>query len=478
MEEPTRGGLTVSQFLRGVLIAVVLVSAGWILYTIRGTLMPFGIAFVLSYLLIPVVDYLESHRVNRMAGTALVLVSIIGIFVVSIVTFVPVLVTGMGDMKDSILGNRPTWSCVIANRGWDVVRFTEVKISNADFVLDPTILPVELAPGEQDSISISFVPTSMTPTVATAVILGDNDGSDPLVLRLSGNLSEASDPLNFVPGKVKSLGAVQLALSDSAHAFGRVEPGYLMHFKMQIAALQPQMQKAFPSFENFDIAKRIGDFLQGAATEVLNETPALLSSVLSGMTFLVIVPLVLFFLLAEGRSIKRSLIEIIPNQYFEMVLNLLHRIDLQLGGYIRGMVMSVVLISMLSMLGLRVIGLRDYLVVGTIAGVANIIPYLGPLIGIFAGTIAVILQYSTLGWGTILPVVIVFLAVQLADNVFVQPVVVARSVNLHPLIVIFVVLVGSQMFGAVGMLLAVPLTAVVKVSVQTVYESLRSYSLT
>ena len=451
--EEARGGLTVSQFLRAVLVATILVITGWILYTIRATLMPFGIAFVLSYLLVPVVDYLESHRVNRMAGSAMVLVSLIAIFVISIVTFIPVLVTGMGDMKDSILGDRPTWSCVVANRGQGgVVRFTEGKTTHPDFVLDTTSFPMELAPGEQDTISIEFVPSSMAPIVATAIISGEGEGAT-LVLSLSGNLSEEPDPLNFVPKKIKSLGSALIALSDSAYAFGRVEPGYLMNFKMQIAALQPEMEKAFPMFKNLDIATEIGDRVQSAATAVLKETPALLGSVLSGMTFLIIVPLVLFFLLAEGRSIKRSLIEVIPNQ-------------------------SVVIVSLLSILGLRIIGLRDYLVVGTIAGVANIIPYLGPLIGILAGTIAAILQYSTLGWGTILPVIIVFLAVQLLDNVFVQPVVVARSVNLHPLIVIFVVLVGSQMFGAVGMLLAVPLTAVLKVSVQTVYESLRSYSLT
>jgi len=477
--EEARGSLTVSQFLRAVLIAAVLVSAVWILYTIRATLMPFGIAFVMSYLLVPIVDYMESHRVNRMVGSAVVLVSIIGVFVISIVTFIPVLVTGMGDMTDSILGNRPTWSCVVANRsGGAVVRFTEGKTTHPDFVLDLTSFPIELAPGGQDTISIEYIPSSMAPIVATAVFSSDTEGSKPLVLRLSGNLSEEPDPLNFVPSKEKNLGTVQVTVSDSAYAFGRVEPGYLMHFKMQIAALQPQMEKVFPKLENVDIAKEIGDNVTAAATAVLKETPALLGSVLSGMTFLIIVPLVLFFLLAEGRSIKRSLIEVIPNQYFEMVLNLLHRIDQQLGGYIRGMVMSVVIVSLLSILGLRIIGLRDYLVVGTIAGVSNIIPYLGPLIGILAGTIAAILQYSTLGWATILPVVIVFLTVQLLDNVFVQPVVVARSVNLHPLIVIFVVLVGSQMFGAIGMLLAVPLTAVLKVSVQTVYESLRSYSLT
>jgi len=471
-------GLTISQFLRGILVALVLAGAGWLLYTIRGTLMPFGVAFVLSYLLVPVVDYLESHRVNRIVGTAVVLVSIIGLFVVSIVTFIPVLVTGMADMKDNILGTRPTWSCVVANRGWEVLEFTEGKTSHPDFVLSSNVLPIELAPGEQDTITVEYVPTTLAPVVATAVISGDDEKVDPLVLQLSGNLSEEADPRNLVPGTMKSLGPALVAVSDTAYAFGRVDPGYLMHFQMQVAALQPEMEMAFPRFQDVDIAQAIGSRVQKAATDVLKETPALLGGVLSGITFLVIVPLVLFFLLAEGRSIKRGLIEVIPNQYFEMVLNLLDRIDQQLGGYIRGMVMSVMIVSMLSMLGLRIIGLNDYLVVGTIAGVANIIPYLGPLIGILAGTIAAVLQYSTLGWATILPVVIVFLTVQLMDNVFVQPVVVARSVNLHPLIVIFVVLVGSQMFGAVGMLLAVPLTAVLKVSIQTVYESLRSYSLT
>ena len=77
----------------------------------------------------------------------------------------------------------------------------------------------------------------------------------------------------------------------------------------------------------------------------------------------------------------------------------------------------------------------------------------------------------------VLPVVIVFLIVQIVDNIFVAPVVVARSVNLHPLLVIFAVLVGSELFGAAGMLLAVPTTAVIKVSVRTIYEGWRSYSV-
>ena len=469
--------LSLSQFLQAVLIAGVLLGGAYVIYSIRGTLLPFGLAFVLSYILVPVVDYIESHRVNRMAAVATVLVSMIGVFILAVATFIPVLITGMGDMKTQILGDRPVWDCVIANRGWDEVTFNEVE-ATSPFIVEDGVVPLKLAPGAQDTISIEFAPDLPSPAIGTVLLRSDDPGVEPLILRVSGNLSGHRDVQHYMPQHLKDLGKAVVAVTDSAHAFGRAQTGYMSQLKMQIQELQPTVQKAFPKLGKVDLASMVSDKIQGAATDVLKETPAMLGSVLSGITFVVIVPLVLFFFLAEGRAIKRAFIEIIPNKYFELVLNLIYRIDQQLGGYIRGMVMSVLIISALSISGLWVIGLRDYMVVGTIAGVANIIPYLGPLIGIIAGTVSALLQYSTLGWATILPVIGVFLMVQLLDNLFVQPVVVARAVDLHPLILIFVVLVGSQMFGAVGMLLAVPMTAVIKVAVQTVYEGLRSYSVT
>ncbi len=475
--EEQRADISVSQFLRAVLIGAVLLGVAWVIYSIRGTLLPFGLAFVLSYILVPVVDYMESHRIHRMASVTAVLVSIIGIFILAVATFMPVLITGMGDMKTQILGDRPVWECVIANRGWSEVTFDEVEAS-PPFVVEQDVVPLKLAPGSQDTISIEFAPDRPGPAIGTVVLRSSDPGVSPLILRVSGNLSKQRDTQRYVPEQMKDLGQAAVAVTDSAHAFGMAETGYMSQLRMQIQDLQPELQKVFPKFGRVDLASMVSDKVQGAATDVLKETPAMLGSLLSGITFVVIVPLVLFFFLAEGRAIKRAFIELIPNKYFEMVLNLIYRIDQQLGGYIRGMVMSVVIISALSICGLWLIGLRDYMVVGTIAGVANVIPYLGPLIGIIAGTVSALLQYSTLGWGTILPVIGVFLVIQLLDNVFVQPVVVARAVDLHPLVVIFVVLVGSQMFGAMGMLLAVPMTAVIKVAVQTIYEGLRSYSIT
>ena len=148
MEEQQRGDISVSQFLRAVLVAGVLFGGGWVIYTIGGTLLPFGLAFVLSYILVPVVDYMESHRVNRMVSVAAVMVSMLGIFILAVATVIPVLITGMGDMTTQILGDRPVWDCVIANRGWDEVTFSGVEAS-PPFIVEEGVVPLKLAPGAQ-----------------------------------------------------------------------------------------------------------------------------------------------------------------------------------------------------------------------------------------------------------------------------------------------------------------------------------------
>jgi len=340
-------------------------------------------------------------------------------------------------------------------------------------------LPIELPPGSRDTFFVGFSPQVYQTRKGQITIYGreSDPGQSPIVLQVYGNHPFPSESVLAEPSQLVSLETGSVKLSNTWYAFGVIKPGYLALMKDYNRSTQEKLEALIPMLKEFDLAGTINSKLQGIGTDLLEETPQIVGQLLSGLTFVIIVPLVLFFFLGEGRTIKRALIELVPNQYFEMVLNLLYRIDLQLGGYIRGMVLSVIIISLLSITGLYIIGLEYFLVIGTLAGVANVIPYLGPLIGIIGGVIAAALQYSTLSVGVVLPVVVVFLFVQLMDNVFVAPVVVARSVNLHPLVVIFVVLVGSQLFGAIGMILAVPSTAVIKVSVQTIYEGLRSYSV-
>jgi predicted PurR-regulated permease PerM len=97
------------------------------------------------------------------------------------------------------------------------------------------------------------------------------------------------------------------------------------------------------------------------------------------------------------------------------------------------------------------------------------------LIGFFAASIAALATGG--GLGVVGEIVVVFLIIQIIDNVVIQPTVVAKSVEMHPLVILFVVMVGSQLMGIVGMLIAVPLTGILKVSSQTVYEGVRGYRL-
>ena len=112
---------------------------------------------------------------------------------------------------------------------------------------------------------------------------------------------------------------------------------------------------------------------------------------------------------------------------------------------------------------------------GLLAGLANMIPFLGPLIGIISASIVALATGG--GLSMMGEVVVVFLLIQMIDNVVIQPTVVAKSVELHPLVVLFVVMVGSQIMGIIGMLIAVPLTGIIKVSSQTVYEGVKGYRL-
>ena len=507
MNEPSSGGLGTAQILRIVIFLGLIVVAVWLLYTIRSTLAPFFIAFVLSYLLMPLVDLLESYRLNRLVAAAVVLVSVFAIVFIPLIVVMPVIVRSTEDMVERIIGEQDTWYCVVENTGDAVVTIDRFESELEDFKVDG--LPLKLVPdgrdaesaifswppqaspkvvGGRDTLRVVFSPQANEPRQAFLRLYGFSGGQkDSIVLTLRGNIEGVSsvlDSLVMEPEDLVQFGESQILISATQHTFGKYKPGYLAVVKIYIETLHasfekwmPMLNEWMPLLESKDLVHAVNERLQTIATNLFKETPRLVGQLLSGLTFFVIVPFVLFFFLGQGRTIKRAIIELVPNRYFELVLNLLHRIDAQLGGYVRGMVLSVMIVSLLSSIGLYFIGLEHFLLIGVLAGLANVIPYLGPLIGIVAGVIATVLQYSVLSFGVVIPVIIVFAIVQLVDNVFVAPMVVGRSVNLHPLLVIFAVLVGSELFGAVGMLLAVPTTAVIKVSVRTIYDGWRSYSV-
>ncbi len=222
---------------------------------------------------------------------------------------------------------------------------------------------------------------------------------------------------------------------------------------------------------DLDLMTSMQEFIRTNVDDVFNYVPGVVSLI----TQLVIIPFIMFFLLKDGRLIKKGFINLVPNRYFEFTLNVLHKTDVQLGNYLRGQLFASLVVALLSIGALWLLKVDYFVLIGLFAGLTNMIPYLGPVAG---ASVAVLVSVITTGnLATVLPIIITFIIIQAIDNAGVQPLVLARNVNLHPLLILLTLIIAGKFFGVLGLLLAVPATAVLKVFVQETFANLRRYRL-
>jgi len=234
----------------------------------------------------------------------------------------------------------------------------------------------------------------------------------------------------------------------------------------------------FPSVQEEQIDQALRDSLIAFQNEVLNIAQRILSLIqeaFSLITQIIIVPLIAFFILKDGPKLKRDLIGLIPNKYFEMSLHMIYQTDQQIGKYIRGQLLDTMILSILYSLGFSLLGIPYYIVLGAFSAIANIIPYVGPIFSAIPPIIVLIIETNSFSQIPLL--ILLFVIIQIIEIIIIQPMVVAKSVNLHPLIVIFSVLAGGQMLGIIGMLFAVLLAGVIKVIILEIAWGYRNYHL-
>jgi predicted PurR-regulated permease PerM len=210
---------------------------------------------------------------------------------------------------------------------------------------------------------------------------------------------------------------------------------------------------------------------------IMASVPALASGAASLASMALLIPFITFFLLADGHLFSKNVLTLVPNRYFEMSVLLLHKAVDALKMYVRGQLIDSCAIMALTTVGYAIIGLPYFLVVGLVSGLANFIPYFGPVISFCAAFFVILITPGMLSPWTLLSVAIVFLTVQVIDGTLVYPNVVGRTVNLHPLIVILGVAAGGNIGGIVGMLIAVPLISICKVTIEVLYTYLKNYSI-
>jgi putative permease len=163
----------------------------------------------------------------------------------------------------------------------------------------------------------------------------------------------------------------------------------------------------------------------------------------------------------------------VPNRYFEFALDLLYKMDRQLGGFLRSQFFDAVIFGALSTVLLWALDVRYFLFIGVFAGLANLIPYVGPVAGVVPAVIVSLLETGDITK----PLMVIggYIALKLLDDVLVQPWVVSRGVNLHPMFVLLSILIGGNLFGILGMLLAVPCAGFLRVVLQESVATFRKY---
>jgi predicted PurR-regulated permease PerM len=214
----------------------------------------------------------------------------------------------------------------------------------------------------------------------------------------------------------------------------------------------------------------------GQSQSIFNAISTSARGAFSVFTTGVIVLFLTFFLLNGGRQMKKAFIQIVPNRFFEVALVLIQGLDRQLGDYLRSRLIQTIIISIIAAIGYWILGLRFALLIGIIAGLANLIPYIGPFIGAIPAIIVVFLDSRFgLGW-SLLAVITLTLVIQIIDNAIITPLIIGKSVELGPVTTIVVVLLGEQLLGLMGLLMAVPIAAMCKLIIEEVWTEFKGYS--
>jgi predicted PurR-regulated permease PerM len=194
---------------------------------------------------------------------------------------------------------------------------------------------------------------------------------------------------------------------------------------------------------------------------VFTEISASGQLILLWISYFLLIPVVTFYLLRDWDLLVGRIREAIPRKYESVVTDLIKNCDAVLAEFFRGQLLVMFAQGVFYSIGLWIVGLEFSLLIGLSAGLVSFVPYLGVIVGIVIAGIAAVMQFQNVIH--VVYVLIVFGAGQILEGMVLTPLLVGDRIGLHPVAVIFAVMAGAQLFGFFGMLIALPVAAVITV---------------
>lgn len=186
---------------------------------------------------------------------------------------------------------------------------------------------------------------------------------------------------------------------------------------------------------------------------------------------LILVPFFVFFLLKDWPGVMKRVMDWVPPSYVETTISVIAEMNILVGKYLRGLAADCFVIGVLASAGLWLIGINYPIILGILTGVANIIPYLGPIIGFTISSLVALIQHQS--FDPVLNVVVLYVALRLMDDIVIQPLMIGKSVHLHPMLLVITLIVGEKLFGIMGMILGVPFVTAAQKTVSILLEHRR-----
>ena len=238
----------------------------------------------------------------------------------------------------------------------------------------------------------------------------------------------------------------------------------LEQYRLLPPQIQVQVEKTLSEF-----SETVGGIIQQA----LGGTAIVFSYTISLILAILIIPFWTFYLLKDSQELGRATLRSIPVQFRKDVLNIVILADSVFSSYLRGQLLLGTIIGLLSMFGYSLLGVRFAVLLGLIAGVFELLPNIGPILGGIPAVLVALTQGPVLALWTAL----LALGIQQVENLFLTPRVLGRSVKLHPVLVMIVLVIGSEIGGVLGLFLAPVTTAVLRDIFRYLYYRLEDSSL-
>ncbi|UJL44925.1 AI-2E family transporter [Virgibacillus sp. NKC19-16] len=285
-----------------------------------------------------------------------------------------------------------------------------------------------------------------------------------------------------IPRGLAILSIYILFLGGSAYLIYRVYPA-VIH---QLQDLNEQLPVLIDMYENLIyqlyeytsfLPEAVHDKIDALITRVETGLENILDKLVGGVTrifdaiiFLTVIPVLVFYFLKDYHKLKDYFKKFIPRKYRPQTGELVYAIDKSLGNYIRGQLLVSLFVSLATWIVFQFLNINYALLLAIIMGITNLIPYFGPIIG----AVPVVAIALTTSWELVIFVSIAILVIQIIEGNLLSPYIVGKSINIHPIAIIFALLLGGDLFGVIGLIVAVPLLTIGKVVTEHILAMRRS----